>query len=96
MSNDKRKNFKGIKIAIKRIRTSFEKKKNWENKLKIWIEKKINLTNESNIKKNKDYVSNHEIENKLELKIKTLSLKYHQILSWGAKLKKQNQIHKRI
>jgi hypothetical protein len=40
MSNDKRKNFKGIKIAIKRIRISFEKKKNWENKLKIWIEKK--------------------------------------------------------
>jgi hypothetical protein len=27
MSNDKRKKLKGIKIAIKRIRTSFEKKK---------------------------------------------------------------------
>jgi hypothetical protein len=40
MSNDERKNFKGIKIAIKRIRTSFEKKKNWKSKLKFELKKK--------------------------------------------------------
>ena len=38
MSNDKIKKLKGKKITIKRIRTLFEKK-NWEDKLKFWIEK---------------------------------------------------------
>jgi hypothetical protein len=36
MSNDEIK-----KIATKRIKTSFEKKKNWGDKLEFWIKEQI-------------------------------------------------------
>jgi len=76
MSNDKKK-IKDKKIAIKRIKTSFERKKiergqqkilNWRAKLK----KRIELTNESKIKNQRRRV---KLKKKVKIKIMNLSMK---------------------
>jgi len=81
MLNDEIKKIKDKKIAIKKIRTSFEERKmrgqakilNWMAKLKIfisnykWIQNKKKIKRmRIKLKKNKDYRSKDEIENKLK------------------------------
>jgi len=87
MSTNEIKKSRIKKITIKRKRTSFEKKKKREDNLEFWIEgqnwkKMIKLTNESIIKKNQDnkdqikkrnlnYGSKDEIENKIKIDNRT-------------------------